>query len=62
MVDFPQSHDCGLIEGLILRSRTLSALRTFPQSHDCGLIEGAGRLPRQPRRLPLSAVSRLRPN
>ena len=58
---FPQSHDCGLIEG-DLSEFGADYARTFPQSHDCGLIEG-GQCPRQKDdRVRLSAVSRLRPN
>ena len=36
---FPQSHDCGLIEGCS-SSGASGYRRDFPQSHDCGLIEG----------------------
>ena len=37
---FPQSHDCGLIEGARHTTREEAEQAVFPQSHDCGLIEG----------------------
>ena len=43
-MNFPQSHDCGLIEALCITGRC-SAGRRFPQSHDCGLIEARGSRP-----------------